>query len=116
MAFMLVAWFLYRWQVDVTLQAVGTYLGGEVQRQWSAPAIVRTTPVLLGLFRWVTVVAHALLRGRLLTPRRVACYPKARPIFADALAPVRITFWTGIVLVDETWFLLAKCDPRCRDS
>ncbi len=55
------------------------------------PAIARTTPVLLDLFSWVAVVAHALLRGRPLVPRRVAWYPKALPTFADALALVRLT-------------------------
>lgn len=91
----MVAWFLRRWQVEVTFQAVRTHLGGETQRQWAAPAIARTTPVLLGLFSWVTVVAHALLRGRPLVPRRAAWYPKTRPTFADALALVRLTLWTG---------------------
>ena len=91
----MVAWFLRRWQVEVTFQAVRTHLGGETQRQWAAPAIARTTPVLLGLFSWVTVVAHVLLRGRPLVPRRAAWYPKTRPTFADALALVRLTLWTG---------------------
>ena len=60
-----------------------------------APAIARTTPVLLGLFSWVTVVAHALLRGRPLVPRQAAWYPKTAPTFTDALALVRATLWTG---------------------
>ena len=59
------------------------------------PAIARTTPVLLGLFSWVTVVAHWLLQGRFLVPRRAAWYPKTRPTFADALALMRLTLWTG---------------------
>ena len=92
---MIVAWFLRRWQVEVTFQAVRAHLGAETQRQGSAPAIARTTPVLLGLFSWVTVTAHTLLRGRPLTPRRAAWYAKTRPTFADALALVRITLWTG---------------------
>ena len=41
------------------------------------------------------MVAHALLRGRSLMPRRAAWYPKTRPTFADALALVRLTLWTG---------------------
>ena len=60
-----------------------------------SPPIARTTPVLLGLFSWVTVVAHALLRSRPLVPRWAAWYPKTRPTFADALALVRLTLWTG---------------------
>ena len=45
----IVAWFLRRWQVEVTCQAVRTHLGGETQRQWATTVIARTTPVLLGL-------------------------------------------------------------------
>lgn len=56
----IVAWFLRRWQVEAAFQAVHTHLGAETQRQWSAPAIARTTPVLL--------------RGRPLTPGRAAWY------------------------------------------
>ena len=41
------------------------------------------------------MTAHALLQGRPLTPRRAAWYAKTRPTFADALALVRITLWTG---------------------
>ena len=63
--------------------------------QWLAPAIARTTPVLRGLFSWVTVVAHRWLQGRPLVPRRATWYPKARPTFANALALVRILLWTG---------------------
>ena len=48
-----------------------------------------------GPLGWVTVVAHALLRGRHLVPRRAAWYPKTRPTFADALALVRLTLGTG---------------------
>ncbi len=62
------AWFLRRWQIEVTFQAVRAHLGGKTQRQWSTPTISRTTPVLLGLFSWVTVTAHVLLRGRRLPP------------------------------------------------
>ena len=41
--------YLQRWQVEVTFQEVRTHLGVETQRPWSAAAIARTTPVLLGL-------------------------------------------------------------------
>ena len=91
----IVAWFLRRWQIEVTFQAVRAHLGGETQRPWAAPAIARTTPALLGLFSWITLAAHALLRGRSLQPRRAAWYPKTAPTFTDALALVRATLRTG---------------------
>ena len=53
-------WFVLRWQLEVTFQEVRTHLGMETQRQWSDLAIARTTPILLGLFSWTTLAAHAL--------------------------------------------------------
>ena len=41
--------YLQRWQVEVTFQEMRAHLGVETQRQGSAAAIARTTPVLLGL-------------------------------------------------------------------
>ena len=41
--------YLQRWQVEAAFQEVRTHLGVETQRQWSAAAIARTTPALLGL-------------------------------------------------------------------
>ena len=45
----LLATYLQRWQVEAAFQEVRAHLGVETQRQWSAAAIARTTPVLLGL-------------------------------------------------------------------
>lgn len=89
----ILAWFVRRWQVEVTFQEVRTHLGVETQRQWSDPAIARTTPVLLGLFSWVTVLAHhSQVEGRL-PIRQAAWYTKNWPTFADALAVVRSRIW-----------------------
>jgi hypothetical protein len=50
----IVAWFVLRWQVEVTFEESRRHLGVETQRQWSDLAILRTTPALLGLFSLVT--------------------------------------------------------------
>jgi DDE superfamily endonuclease len=86
-------WFLLRWQVEVTFQEVRAHLGVETQRQWSDWAIARTTPVLLGLFSIVTLLAHRLARGGTLPVRQAAWYAKTRPTFSDAIAQVRQRFW-----------------------
>lgn len=44
----LLAYFLRRWQIETTFQQVRAHLGVETQRQWSAQAITRTTPALMG--------------------------------------------------------------------
>ena len=70
-------WFLLRWQVEVTLAEVRAHLGVETQRQWSDLAIARTTPVLLGLFSIVTLLAHRLARRGTLPVQQSAWYAKS---------------------------------------
>ncbi|MCL4864202.1 MAG: hypothetical protein KJZ93_32640 [Caldilineaceae bacterium] len=65
----------------------------ETQRQWAERAISRVTPALLGLFSWVTLVAHHLQQARPMPVRQAAWYVKERPTFADALAWVRQALW-----------------------
>lgn len=86
-------WFLWRWQVEVTFQEVRTHLGVETQRQWSDLAIARTTPVLLGLFSVVTLLAHHLAHNGQLPVRQAAWYVKTQATFSDAIAAVRHQFW-----------------------
>ena len=107
----LFAWYLRRWQAEVTFQEVRTHLGVETQRQWSAPAIARTTPVLLGLFSWLILVAHRLRRAQALRPRRAAWYAKTVPTFADVLASVRHALWTRILP-----FAMSPADPDIQKS
>ena len=89
----ILAWFVSRWQVEVTFAEVRAHLGVETQRQWSDKAILRTTPVLLGLFSIVTLWAHDLAKSRKFQPRTTAWYPKAVLTFSDAIAAVRREIW-----------------------
>ena len=89
----IIEWFVLRWQIEVTFQETRAHLGVETQRQWSDRAISRTTPVLLGLFSWVTLAAHLLGGRRLATPRSAAWYVKSAPTFIDAIALVRRHLW-----------------------
>lgn len=89
----IVTWFVMRWRVEVTFHEVRTHLGVETQRQWSDLAIARTTPILLGLFSLVTLLAHTHARRGRLPVRQAAWYTKPLPTFTDALAVVRQNFW-----------------------
>lgn len=89
----IVAWFVQRWQVEVTFEEARAHLGIETQRQWADRAILRTTPGLLGLFSVVTLLAHQVLQGHDLAPRQAAWYTKAVPTFSDTLAFVRQQVW-----------------------
>jgi hypothetical protein len=92
----IVSWFILRWQLETTFQAVRTHLGVETQRQWNDVAIGRTTPALFGLFSLVTLLAHEQVAQHNLVVRQAAWYTKQLPTFADALASVRRQIWTAI--------------------
>jgi hypothetical protein len=89
----MVAWFVRRWQLEVTFHEVRTHLGVETQRQWSDKAIVRTTPALLGLFSIITLFANCSARRGHLPLRQSAWYRKESATFSDALALVRQHLW-----------------------
>ena len=71
------------------------HLGVETQRQWSDKAISRTTPLLLGIFSWVTLAAGLLRHERPVALRSCAWYAKCEPTFIDAIALVRRHLWFG---------------------
>jgi DDE superfamily endonuclease len=91
----ILGWFVSRWRVETTFQEVRAHLGVETQRQWSDRAILRTTPVLLGLFSLITLWADDLARNTAaaLRPNATAWYRKDEPTFSDAIAAVRRVFW-----------------------
>ena len=89
----IIEWSVLRWQIEVTFQEVRAHMGVETQRQWSDRAIARTTPMLLGLFSWITLAAHLLGNRQLATPRSAAWYVKSEPTFVDAIALVRRQLW-----------------------
>jgi hypothetical protein len=86
--------FVRRWQIEVTFQEVRTHLGVETQRQWSDQAIARTTPILMGLFSWVTLLANQSQVDGRLPVRQAAWYAKTTPTFSDAIALVRRRIWS----------------------
>lgn len=95
-AVQIVEWFVLRWSEEVTFEEARAHLGLETQRQWSERAIERTTPIVLGLFSVVTLMAHRLSEGGELPVRRAAWYKKSEATFADALALVRQELWSSV--------------------
>jgi hypothetical protein len=85
--------FVRRWSIEVTFAEVRRHLGVETQRQWSDPAIDRTTPVLLGLFSLVTLWANDIFTNGAPLVRGASWYRKPLPTFSDALASVRRQLW-----------------------
>lgn len=101
----ILAWFVLRWQVEVTFHEVRAHLGVGTQRHWSDRAVSRTTTVLMGLFSLVTLLAHPVMEQTSSPVRAAAWYRKATPTFIDALATVRRSLWT------QTTFQTSPADP-----
>jgi hypothetical protein len=89
----IITFFVRRWSVEVTFEEARAHLGMETQRQWSDLAIARTTPMILGLFSIVTLLAHVLKEQNELYVREATWYRKPWPTFSDALASVRSKIW-----------------------
>jgi hypothetical protein len=89
----ILSWFVRRWRMEVTFEETRAHLGMETQRQWSDLAIARTTPVLLGLFSVVALMADRLIKRQVIAVRTAAWYTKELPTFADALAMTRRCLW-----------------------
>jgi hypothetical protein len=88
-------WFVRRWRMEVTFEEARAHLGVETQRQWNDLAIARSTPVLLGLFSLVTLLANRLMGGPNESVRTAAWYAKESATFADAIASVRRCLWSN---------------------
>ena len=73
-------WFVRRWSIEVTFAEVRRHLGVESQRQWSDPAIARTTPALLGLFSLITLWANELYATHAPAPRTASWNSKPLPV------------------------------------
>jgi hypothetical protein len=89
----IIAWFVRRRSVEVTLQETRAHLGVETQRQWSDTAIARTAPRLLALFSIVTLLASRLSARERRRAAATAWCLNPRPTFSDALAAVRRDIW-----------------------
>ena len=100
----ILTWYARRWAVEVSFEETRRHLGVETQRQWSDPAIQRTTPLLRGLFSLVTLWASELAErtGRL-PVLGAAWYKNPDPTFSDGLAAVRRTLWAEEAVRPILW-------------
>jgi|SRR5215813_6893999 len=94
-------WVAMHWAVEVTFAEARAHLGIETQRQWSGRAIVRTTPVLWGLFSLVTVLARQLSRGGQIPVEATAWHRKTEATFSDCLTLVCRHLWQAHYLMNS---------------
>ncbi len=94
-------WVVMRWSVEVTFEEARAHLGLETQRQWADKAIARTTPVLLGLFSLVTVLAWRLCPSGHIPLEATAWSHKSEATCGDCLARVRQRIWRARYVVNS---------------
>jgi hypothetical protein len=99
----ILAWAVQRWSLEVTFEEVRAHLGVETQRQWSDLAIARTTPVRLGLFSVVTLLALSWHADGSLIAKGAARYAKGSATFSDCIRLAREKIWRGRIRVGSTW-------------
>ncbi len=95
--------FVFRFSIEVTFEDLRAHLGVETQRQWSEKAIVRTTPLLMGLFSLICLIAHRLRDSFPFVVRSTAWYSKGpeEATFSDIIAYVRRYCWANKYLVNS---------------
>lgn len=92
-------WVVRRWSVEVTFEEARAHLGMETQRQWSALAIARTTPCLLGLFSLVVLLAYKLHPDGKIPLLLTAWYQKTEATFSDCLSLTQKHLWQSRIPV-----------------
>ena len=106
----ILAWFVLRWNIEITFEELRAHLGVETQRQWSDLAIARTTPALFGMFSIVVLMALELLKSKTMTILACAWYKKSDATFSDVIALVRRHIWysrnynKSLNVSDSTYF------------
>jgi hypothetical protein len=96
--------FVHRFSIEVLFEESRAHLGIETQRQWSDQAIIRTTPLLFGLFSIVCLIALKLIETIPLSVKSSAWYLKSpdEATFSDIIAHVRRHCWASRYLVNST--------------
>lgn len=90
-----------RWGLEVTFEETREHLGVETQRQWSDNAIARSTPVLMGLYSLVCLMANRLGQGKLLKVEETAWYKKEHATFSDMLRAIRMAIWRDNLILQK---------------
>lgn len=91
----IIFYFVCRWNIETTFEETRAHLGIETQRQWSDKAIQRCTPLLLGLYSIVTLIALKMNETKQLVEQEITTwYDKQGELtFSDILVTVRRSIW-----------------------
>ena len=95
-ALQIINWFILRWNIEVTFFEARAHLGVETQRQWSDNAIQRSTPLLMGIYSLLTLIALKMNELKKISANEItAWYDKQGELtFADIIILVRRSIWS----------------------
>lgn len=116
--------FVGRWSIEVTFEEATAHLGIESTRNYSQKSVLRTFPLLLGLFSIVSWWYHLNGARDFSTSSQSEWYVKEEPTFADALTAMRLQFWNenifstsscgyDFIKIDRS-LLISLCNNLCR--
>jgi hypothetical protein len=103
-----------RWSIEVTFEEVRFHLGFHTPRCWSKNSVLRTGPLLLGLFSLVCLIYHRHTRGQGRLPAPTAWYAKTQVSFIDAIATVRRLTWSEVLKHLDPDRSFQKLPPKLR--
>jgi hypothetical protein len=97
--------FVLRFGIEVLFEESRAHLGMETQRQWSEKAIIRSTPLIFGLFSIVCLIALKLRETIVFSIQSSAWYSKDpdEATFSDVIAYVRRYCWASRYLVNSSF-------------
>jgi hypothetical protein len=92
----IINWFVLRWNIEVTFEETRAHLGVETQRQWSDKAIQRSTPLLMGLYSLLTLIAMKMNETKkMLAQETTSWYDKKGELtFNDMMISIRRSIWS----------------------
>jgi len=93
--------FVDRWSLEVTFEETREHLGVETQRQWSDRAIARSTPILMGLYSCICLMAKQLGQADQLKIETAAWHQKKCATFSDMLRAVRMVIWRDKLILGK---------------
>jgi len=93
--------YVKRWNLEVTFRECRDHLGIETQRQWSNLAILRTTPLLFGLYTLIVLIGDALYKEKGIQIESTAWYRKTHLTFSDLLEAVRTELGDVRIIVNS---------------
>jgi len=112
--------YVRRWSLETAFQEARAHLGLETLRNWSAQAVVRSAPLLLGLYSLLVVWYAQHVSESRQHPQSSPWYEKTSITFSDMLAAARSDICRDCVSPDSALptrehLLCASCGSRILD-